>query len=53
MLFRSLKQYCADATAAETDGQRYDFVYVDQTGFHKHAPKTFAALAASFTEYKG
>ena len=47
-----LKQWCADATAAEENGQRYDFVFVDQTGFEKHAPKTFAALAASFTEYK-
>jgi len=47
-----LKQWCADATAAEDDGQRYDFVFVDQTGFEKHAPKTFAALTASFTEYK-
>jgi hypothetical protein len=25
---------------------------VDQTGFEKHAPKNFAALAASFTEFK-
>ena len=47
-----LKQYCEDATAAEEDGQRYDFVYVDQQSFEKHAPKDFAALAASFTEYK-
>ncbi|HVQ36506.1 MAG TPA: DEAD/DEAH box helicase family protein [Pyrinomonadaceae bacterium] len=47
-----LKQWCADATAAEEDGQRYDFVFVDQSGFEKHAPKTFAALTASFTEYK-
>ena len=47
-----LKQYCADATAAEENGQRYDFVFVDQTGFEKHAPKHFTALAASFTEYK-
>jgi hypothetical protein len=47
-----LKQWCADATAAEENGQRYDFVFVDQNGFGKHAPKTFAALAASFTEYK-
>ena len=47
-----LKQWCADATAAEQKGQRYDFVFVDQTGFEKHAPKSFAALAASFTEYK-
>ncbi len=47
-----LKQWCADATAAEENGQRYDFVFVDQTGFEKHSPKNFAALAASFTEYK-
>jgi type III restriction enzyme len=47
-----LKQWCADATAAEENGQRYDFVFVDQTSFEKHAPKTFAALRASFTEYK-
>ena len=48
-----LKQWCADATAAEESGQRYDFVFVDQTSFEKHAPKTFASLAASFTDYKG
>jgi type III restriction enzyme len=47
-----LKQWCADATAAEDNGQRYEFVYVDQGGFEKHRPTTFAALAASFTEYK-
>ena len=48
-----LKQWCADATSAEENGQRYDFVFVDQTGFEKHRPKTFAALAAAFTDYKG
>lgn len=47
-----LKQWCADATAAEENGQCYEFVFVDQNGFEKHAPKTFAALAASFTEYR-
>jgi len=47
-----LKQWCADATAAEENGQRYDFVFVDQNGFEKHGPKTFAALAASFTDYR-
>jgi type III restriction enzyme len=47
-----LKQWCADATVAEEDGRRYDFVFVDQTGFEKHQPNNFAALAASFTEYK-
>ena len=47
-----LKQWCTDATAAEEYGQRYDFVFVDQLGFEKHSPKDFAALAASFREYK-
>jgi hypothetical protein len=50
------KQWCADATAAKAaedgfSGQRYDFAFADQHGFEKHAPKTFAALATSFTEY--
>ncbi len=47
-----LKQWCADATSAEDNGRRYDFIFVDQTGFEKHTPDTFAALVASFTEYK-
>lgn len=52
-----LRLWCADATAAEatgggTPGQRYDFAFVDQEGFEKHAPKTLADTAASFTEYK-
>jgi len=47
-----LKQWCADATAAEENGQRYDFVFVDQLGFEKHLPKNFGGLAASFKEYK-
>lgn len=48
-----LKQWCADATAAEENGQQYDFVFVDQISFEKHEPKSFAALVASFTDYKG
>jgi len=53
-----LKQWCADATAAEAidngnTGQQYDFVFVDQNGFEKHLPKDFTALTASFTEYHG
>ena len=47
-----LNQWSLDATAAEENGQEYDFVFVDQEGFEKHEPATFAALAASFTEYK-
>ena len=47
-----LKLWCADATAAESNGRRYDFVFVDQLGIEKHTPGTFASLASSFTEYK-
>lgn len=41
-----LRQWCADANAAEENGQRYDFVFVDQSAFEKHAPKTFDSLDA-------
>lgn len=49
-----LKQWCTDATAASAaDGKiHYSFIYVDQTGFTKHPPKSFAALAASFNDYQ-
>jgi type III restriction enzyme len=47
-----LKQWCAGATAAEENGQQYDFVFVDQNSFEKHSPKTFAALATTFMEYR-
>jgi hypothetical protein len=47
-----LKQWCADATAADEGGRRYDFVFVDQKGFEKHQPQTFSDLAASFMDYK-
>jgi type III restriction enzyme len=47
-----LKQWCAEATAAEDNGTTYDFVFVDQESFEKHTPTTFAALAESFLEYK-
>ena len=30
----------------------YDFVYVDEEGFKKYEPKSFADLLASFREYK-
>jgi type III restriction enzyme len=47
-----LKQWCHDASHAENSDHTYDFVFVDQSGFDKHHPKSFAALVASFTEYK-
>ena len=41
-----LRQWCEDATAASAseDGTVFRFVYVDQEGFDRHKPKTFAAL---------
>lgn len=47
-----LRQWCADATEAEGNGQRYEFVFVDQVGFEKHRPTSFAALAAAFVDYR-
>jgi len=51
-----LKQWCEEATAAELEdggnGTPYNFLHVDQDSFEKHAPKSLAYLAASFTEYK-
>jgi len=47
-----LKLWCEDATAAEEDGQRYDFVFIDQKSFEKDAPGSFLGVAESFTEYK-
>ena len=51
-----LKQWCADATAAEENGQQYDFVFIDQNPFEKwfqnQQGKHFSALAAAFKEYR-
>jgi type III restriction enzyme len=47
-----LKQWCADATAAEENGQRYDFIFVDQDGFEKHVPKALQELVLSFNDFK-
>ncbi|MGH8273359.1 MAG: DEAD/DEAH box helicase family protein [Gammaproteobacteria bacterium] len=49
-----LGQWCADATAASRaeNGPAYGFVYVDQTGFERNPPDTFASLTASFREFK-
>ena len=49
-----LRQWCEEATEALQDkgGPRYCFVYVDQGGFERHPPTSFAALVAGFTEYQ-
>lgn len=48
-----LRQWCADATTAAENGAHYDFVFVDQSGFERNPPATFAGLATAFTEYQG
>jgi type III restriction enzyme len=49
-----LAQWCEDATAVShaEGGPAYRFVYVDQDGFERHAPKRLAELATMFREYQ-
>ncbi|MBL9149857.1 MAG: DEAD/DEAH box helicase family protein [Phycisphaerae bacterium] len=49
-----LRQWCTDASAPGDTKRhvRYRFIYVDQAGFERHTPSTFASLAASFIEYQ-
>jgi len=47
-----LRRWCADATGAEENGSRYDFVFVDEKSFKKNRPNTFLSLTAGFTEFK-
>lgn len=46
-----LRQWCEDINATQAD-VAYDFVYVDQEGFEKYAPKSFSSLLSGFCEYK-
>lgn len=45
-----LRQWCEDVNAMQSDVE-YDFVYVDEEGFKKYEPRTFAALLSGFREY--
>jgi len=49
-----LRQWSADATEASQaeGGARYRFVYVDQGGYERNPPTSFAALVAGFGEYQ-
>jgi len=46
-----LSQWCEDMNRVQSDAV-FDFVFVDQEGFEKYAPKSFASLLAGFDEYK-
>jgi len=46
-----LRQWCEDVNSMQSEVE-YDFVYVDEEGFGKYNPKSFAELLAGFREYK-
>ncbi len=46
-----LRQWCEDVNAVQPDAS-YDFVFVDDAGFRKYPPKTFANVLTTFTGYK-
>ena len=46
-----LKVWCRDVNQLQSVA-RYDFVYVDQTGFEQYRPRSFRDLVESFTSYK-
>lgn len=46
-----LKQWCEDLNRVQSE-ITYDFVYVDQEGFEKYRPKTFAQVLEGFREFK-
>lgn len=46
-----LKQWCEDVNRAQSDTV-WGFVFVDQEGFEKYRPTTFAQLVAGFTGYR-
>jgi len=50
---KRLAQYCVDANAAEENGTQYSFVFVDQDGWERNRPRSFAALTTSFTDFQG
>lgn len=40
------------STPVSDGGPTYRFVYVDQQGYERNPPQTFASLAASFTGFQ-
>lgn len=44
-----LKQWCADINQAQ-DKLRFDFLFVDEEGFKKYHPQTFADLVKGFRD---
>ncbi len=48
---QQLRQWREDINAVQSD-VTYDFVYVDEEGFKKYKPNSFADLLTGFREYK-
>jgi type III restriction enzyme len=46
-----LRQWCEDVNRAQQRA-KYDFVYVDEDGFNRYAPKTFQQLVEAFRKHK-
>ena len=46
-----LKQWCEDINRGQSDAI-YDFVFVDQEGFKKYCPKSFANFVTNFHQDK-
>jgi type III restriction enzyme len=46
-----LRQWCEDVNKAQSQVQ-YVYAFVDDTGFEKYSPKTFADILNGFREYK-
>jgi type III restriction enzyme len=46
-----LKKWCEDINASQT-GVHFDYVFVDEEGFDKYKPDSFANLVANFRKYK-
>ncbi len=47
-----LKQWIEDINKAQSNA-RFDFIFVDEEGFGKYKPKTFADLITNFRKYMG
>ena len=46
-----LRQWCEDINQAQRE-VRFDYVFVDEDGFDKYQPKSFADVTKAFREYK-
>ena len=48
---KRLRQWCEDVNRTQAQ-VLYDFAFVDDSGFEKYGPKTFADILDGFREYK-